>query len=390
MWRELLGQDVERALDVLGPLVDDIEVGVRLDEAAGGCADGAAHVGYEESANCEFLAKVLREEGELVAGDGVLPVGLGADLVDDGAEDGPVALQELRAVWVRDVEVKGRVLRLQDGQEATAEKRLSVRRGAEVVRRIPAGRDVCDLDYRAKGVLYDVSNYALLRLFSTRGVGFSAYIVKADGSEEVLMLVIPGPRPEVPDFLRLDVRAGEWRAGERGQGRLEDRQRRHDVAQGLGDSRDGGDEAAGDAEVERRRDGEGEDTREEGGGLGKDRHGCLNLGSKRQKDWGGIRLDRRVCEAVVVNDQEVRMSACVVILILLAGSRPSPLLEHQFPPPPLCVHYIQGIPGSHPRDWPQAARSPTFMMASSDPSARDNVGCPPARFESGKMIAKVK
>lgn len=49
---ELLAQDVEQARNVFGPLVDDVEVGVGLDEAAGRGADGGAHVRDEEAAVC--------------------------------------------------------------------------------------------------------------------------------------------------------------------------------------------------------------------------------------------------------------------------------------------------------------------------------------------------
>ena len=47
--RELFGQDTERALDILRPLVHDVEVLVGLNEAAGAGANRAAHVRDEEA-----------------------------------------------------------------------------------------------------------------------------------------------------------------------------------------------------------------------------------------------------------------------------------------------------------------------------------------------------
>ena len=47
--RELLAENVESALDILGPLVDDVEVGISLDETAGRSTDGTTHVGDEET-----------------------------------------------------------------------------------------------------------------------------------------------------------------------------------------------------------------------------------------------------------------------------------------------------------------------------------------------------
>jgi hypothetical protein len=67
--------------------VDDVEVGVGLDQTAGRGADGGAHVGDVEAA-----------------------IGLGADLVGNRGENGAVALLERGAVRVGRVKVEGRVL----------------------------------------------------------------------------------------------------------------------------------------------------------------------------------------------------------------------------------------------------------------------------------------
>ena len=84
---ELLTKDVESAGDILGPFVDDVEVGVRLDKTAGRGAHGGAHVGDVEAA-----------------------IRLGADLVGDRGKDAAVALLERGAVRVAGVKVERRVL----------------------------------------------------------------------------------------------------------------------------------------------------------------------------------------------------------------------------------------------------------------------------------------
>lgn len=89
----LLPEDVESARHVSegGPLMDDVKVGIRLDQATRGCADGRTHVSDEETA-----------------------VRLGTDLIGDGCQNSPVALQELGTVGVRRVEVVGCILSLEE------------------------------------------------------------------------------------------------------------------------------------------------------------------------------------------------------------------------------------------------------------------------------------
>lgn len=87
--RELLSKNVKSTLNILRPLVDDVTIGISLDQSAGRCTDGTAHVGDEETA-----------------------VRLGADLIDDGTENTAVAVVELGMVWVRSVEVESGVLGL--------------------------------------------------------------------------------------------------------------------------------------------------------------------------------------------------------------------------------------------------------------------------------------
>ena len=86
--------------------MDDVEVGIGLDEAARRCADRRAHVREKEAA-----------------------VRLGDDVVGNGGQRGDVALQELGLVRVTDIEVEARVLGLQKREQASAPKVLAVRRG---------------------------------------------------------------------------------------------------------------------------------------------------------------------------------------------------------------------------------------------------------------------
>lgn len=85
--RELLTKNVEGSLHILGPFVDNVEVGIGLDETTGRGTNGRTHVGNEEAT-----------------------VGLSTDLISNGSEDTTVALQELGAVWVGGIKVESSVL----------------------------------------------------------------------------------------------------------------------------------------------------------------------------------------------------------------------------------------------------------------------------------------
>lgn len=87
MRRELLTQNVEGTLYILRPFVDDVKVGISLNETTGRSTHGRAHVSDEEAS-----------------------IGLSTDLVRNRSEDTPVALEELGAVWVGGVEVESSVL----------------------------------------------------------------------------------------------------------------------------------------------------------------------------------------------------------------------------------------------------------------------------------------
>lgn len=129
---ELLPKNVEGALNIRHsrPLVDNVTCGISLDEATDSRAGGATHVCDEEAA-----------------------FGLGADLIDDGAEKGAVAVGELGGVGVGGVEVVRRVLGLEDGEKTTTDKELAIGRGTEMVGLVTAGGDIGHGDDGAEGVL---------------------------------------------------------------------------------------------------------------------------------------------------------------------------------------------------------------------------------------------
>lgn len=85
-----------------------------------------------------------------------IPFGLGPDLVYNRAQDASVALLERGAVWVRHVKVVGSILCLQQREQTTSNQSLSVQRRAEVMRRVPAGWDISQVDDGSKRVLSHV------------------------------------------------------------------------------------------------------------------------------------------------------------------------------------------------------------------------------------------
>ena len=80
-------------------------------------------------------------------------LGLGTDLVHNGAQQSAVAVVELGGIRVRCVKVVRSVLGLQQGQQTTANQELAVGRGAKMVRRVATGRDIGDVNEFTKGVL---------------------------------------------------------------------------------------------------------------------------------------------------------------------------------------------------------------------------------------------
>ena len=85
--RELLLENVEGALHILGPFVNDVEVGVSLNKTTGGSTNGRAHVGDEEST-----------------------VWLCPYFIRNGCKDTAVTLEELGAVRVGGIKVEASIL----------------------------------------------------------------------------------------------------------------------------------------------------------------------------------------------------------------------------------------------------------------------------------------
>lgn len=89
----------------------------------------------------------------LTIGDEEATLRLSADLIDDGAQNAPVAVRELGVVRVRGVKVKGSILSLQQRQKTTSDEGLSIGRRAQVMGRVAAGRHIGDVDEGAESVL---------------------------------------------------------------------------------------------------------------------------------------------------------------------------------------------------------------------------------------------
>ena len=85
--RELLTQDVEGTLDILWPLVNDVKIGISLNETTGAGSNRRTHVGNKESA-----------------------IRLSTDFIRNGRENSTVTLQELGTVGVGGIEVEPSVL----------------------------------------------------------------------------------------------------------------------------------------------------------------------------------------------------------------------------------------------------------------------------------------
>jgi hypothetical protein len=58
--RELLPKDVEGAVNIFGPLVDNVALRVSLNEAAGGSTNGTTHIGDEETTAIMLVRKSKR------------------------------------------------------------------------------------------------------------------------------------------------------------------------------------------------------------------------------------------------------------------------------------------------------------------------------------------
>lgn len=85
--RELLLKDVEGTLHILRPFVNDVKVGISLNETTGGSTNGRTHVGDEEST-----------------------IWLCPDFIRNGCKDTAVTLEELGPVRVRGIKVEASIL----------------------------------------------------------------------------------------------------------------------------------------------------------------------------------------------------------------------------------------------------------------------------------------
>lgn len=85
--RELLLKNVEGSLHILRPFVNDVKIGISLNETAGRSTNGRAHVGDEEST-----------------------IWLCPDFIRNGCKDTAVTLEELGAVRVGGIKVEAGIL----------------------------------------------------------------------------------------------------------------------------------------------------------------------------------------------------------------------------------------------------------------------------------------
>lgn len=99
----MLPKNVERAVDIFRPLVNDVVVFVGFNESTRRGSHGAAHVGDEEST-----------------------AWLRADFIGDGGEKRAIALLKLRLVWVRNIEVIPSILSLKQRQKTSTPDSLAI------------------------------------------------------------------------------------------------------------------------------------------------------------------------------------------------------------------------------------------------------------------------
>lgn len=83
-----------------------------------------------------------------------VPFRLSTDLVNNRAQQGPVAVRELRTIGVSCVEVEGGVLCLQEGKKPSAHEKLAIQGRAKMMRGVSARGDVRQIDDGAKCVLH--------------------------------------------------------------------------------------------------------------------------------------------------------------------------------------------------------------------------------------------
>lgn len=103
MWIELLVNNAQEAWHILWPLMDNVVIGVCLDQPAWGGSSGGAHVCEEEAT-----------------------IRLGTDLIRDGCKSRNVRLCVGRVIDVGDIEVVPCVLEFEQRQQTSSPEDFSV------------------------------------------------------------------------------------------------------------------------------------------------------------------------------------------------------------------------------------------------------------------------
>lgn len=195
--------------------MDDVTLGVGLDETAWRGTQGASHVGDEETTiHCQFDCNGCKSF------QFHLPFWLGADLISNGAEQGSVAVRELGMVWVAGVPVESSVLSLEQRQKTTTDKSLSVQRNTQVMGRVTARGDVGNVDDGTEGILLTHECTAYWQIYGR--LTSSKLVV----TRKSLWWLSPAPVQKWPTFLGLMLETskgglskggvGIWRMGKGG------------------------------------------------------------------------------------------------------------------------------------------------------------------------------
>lgn len=178
--RELLAEDVESALYIFGPLVDNVVVGVSLHETARAGANGGTHVGDEETT-----------------------LGLCANFIGNGTQDGTVTLLELGTVRVGGIKVVTSVLQhmvsdgemvelminsylsLEERQQTTTPDGLSIKRYTQMVGVVATAGNIGHPQQGAKGVLDTLEVICVIE-------GEYTYIIQTVSSQEIFCNLVSG------------------------------------------------------------------------------------------------------------------------------------------------------------------------------------------------------
>lgn len=118
------------ALNILGPLVDDVATGIGLNQTSRRGTESTSHVGDEETT-----------------------LGLSSDLIGNGGKQSAVAVREFGVVRIAGVEVEGSVLGLQERQKTTTDEQLAIEGCSQVVRGVATAGHIRNRDEATKGIL---------------------------------------------------------------------------------------------------------------------------------------------------------------------------------------------------------------------------------------------